>query len=236
MIRKKLFLMIVFIIRCSIHVIAQTDCYYYYQGQKIPLTINENKVCISIPKDCKETSERIRANVQVLSRIKDDDLDIYVISRSDYEKLTSLDSWEEDMKSVILTLCYFTEGEEVFSTPYLNVELKKEEDKDLLASYAEKYKLRIVRNSPLMPLWFILALTPESKMNSVECANEMYESGDFAASIPDLASAGYETTVRIVSTPVSRTSLEIYDLQGRRLSTIPQKGMYFQNGEKKLVK
>ena len=28
----------------------------------------------------------------------------------------------------------------------------------------------------------------------------------------------------------------IYDLQGRRLSTIPQKGVYIQNGKKKLVK
>ena len=181
-------------------------------------------------------SERICANVQVLSRIKDDDLDIYVITRSDYEKLTLLDTWEEDMKSVILTLCYFTEGKEFFSTPYLNIELKKEEDRDLLASYAEKYKLRIVRNSPLMPLWYILVLTPDSNMNSVECANEMYESGAFAASIPDLASAGYETTVRSVTTVVPDTFSEVYDLQGRRLSTKPPKGVYIQNGKKYVVK
>jgi len=31
-------------------------------------------------------------------------------------------------------------------------------------------------------------------------------------------------------------SSEIYDLQGRRLSTMPQKGVYIQNGKKIVVK
>ena len=34
----------------------------------------------------------------------------------------------------------------------------------------------------------------------------------------------------------STSSIVIYDLQGRRLSAMPQKGMYIQNGKKKLVK
>ena len=78
--------------------------YYYYKGTKIPLTLNESKVCVNIPKECKGTSERVQANAKVLTTINDETFDIFVISRSDFEKLTSLDSWEEDSKSMILYL------------------------------------------------------------------------------------------------------------------------------------
>ena len=164
--RKYLFLLLVFI-SCSIHAMAQTD-FYYYRGKKIPLTRNDNKVIVSVSKDCNETIERIRTNVQVLSTIKDNTLDIIIISRSDFEQLTSQDFWEEDAKSVILTSSYFTEeNREVFETPYLDVALKKEEDADLLNSYVEKYKLRIAEHVSLMPEWYILAITPESKISSL---------------------------------------------------------------------
>ena len=227
---------------CSTLVSAQTY-YYYYQGNKIPLTLNDSKVCVSIPKDCEKTSETIRANVQTLITVSDEAFDIYVITRSDYETLTSLESWEEDAKSVMLTSCYFTEdNKELVASPYLNVRLKKEKDIDLLTSYAEQYKLTIVRNSPLMPLWYILALNLDSVGDPLEIANELFESGDFASSIPDLVSLTSDVipdviaTVRNITTALPDASPEIYDLQGRRLSAIPQKGVYIQNGKKIIVK
>ncbi|MBP5777608.1 MAG: S8 family serine peptidase [Prevotella sp.] len=183
-------MMILFIISCSVHAIAPTDYYYYYKGGKMPLTLNESKVCVSIFKDKKDVSERIRANVQVQETIKDEDLfDIFVITRSEFEKLVSQDFWYEDAKSVIITSSYLTEDNvEVFATPYLNVRLKKDEDIDLLASYAEKYRLRIVGNSSLIPLLYVLYVTPEGDKSPMECANELFESGDFATSVPDLSS------------------------------------------------
>ena len=47
---RKILLMLLVSIICSIHTIAQTD-YYYYKGKKIPLTLNENRVIVSISKD-----------------------------------------------------------------------------------------------------------------------------------------------------------------------------------------
>ena len=99
--------MLLFVVACSLHAKAQTD-FYYFMGKKIPLTLNENKVCVSIPKDCEMICERVRKKVQVLSTIRDDYLDIFVITRSDFETLALQDSWEEDVKSVIITPCYFT--------------------------------------------------------------------------------------------------------------------------------
>lgn len=185
---KRYYLMILFIISCSIQIIGQTD-YYYYKGKKIPLTLNENKVVVSIRKDNKKACERIHANVKVLNTIKDETFDIVIITRSDYEKLTSLDSWKEDAKSVLLNPSFFTEQKkEVFASPHLNVLLQKKEDIDMLVLYAKQYKLKIVRNMPSMPLWYILSLTLDSEHNTLECAKELSESGRFAASVPDLCS------------------------------------------------
>ena len=187
MTRKKYLMMIILIISCSIHTIAQT--FYYYKGQKIPLIINEKMVCLSIPKVCEKTSERVLSNAKTIKRISDEYFDIFVIPQSDFEMLKSIDSWKEDTKSILQTLCYSTKDEnEVYSTPYLNLRLKKEEDIDLLKLYAEKYGLKIVKQDPLMPLWYILSITKDCNINIVECAKRLWESGEFAASVPDLSS------------------------------------------------
>ena len=170
------------------------DNYYYYKGNKIPLTLNEKKVVVSIPKDCDSTSKRIRANVPFLITIKDEVFDIFIIYRSDFEKLTSKSFWEEDAKSVVLSSSYYTEkNEEVFATPYLNVKLKKKEDAELLDSYAEKYGLGNLGSfSQNLPLWYVLYITPQSGKSPLECANELFESGRFASSVPDFASDDHE--------------------------------------------
>ena len=168
-------------------VMTQTDYFYYYKGNKIPLTLNENKVVVSIPKDCGDITERVLASTRTLDKISDEYFDIFLILKSDFNKVTMLDFWAEDAKSVILSSSYYTENkEEICATPYLNVRLKKEEDIDLLTSYAEQYKLNIM-NSSLMPLWYILNITPDSEKNTLECANALYESGYFEASVPDFA-------------------------------------------------
>ena len=178
-------MMILFVISCSIHATAQT-AYYYYRGKKIPLTLNDKKVCVSMSKDNKDVSERIRANVLVLDTIRDKTFETYIISRSDFMKLNSRDFWEKDAKSVIVTASYYYQNKEVFTSPYFYVKLKKEEDIDLLTSYAEKYRLEIVKQDSFMPLWYVLAVTKDCDKDVLECVNMLWESGDFAASEPDL--------------------------------------------------
>ena len=218
-ISRKIFFFLLFVFSCLMHVMAQTD-YYYYQGNKIPLTIDENKVCINIPIECDDIIGRIHTNVQTLVSVKDEAFDIFITTLSDYEKLVSLDFWKEDSKSLIVTSCYITEqNNEVCATPYLNVRLKNEQDLALLDSFAAKYKLRIVGNSPLMPLWYIMAVTPNSEINTLECANELYESGYFASSTPDLAPLTDETCFTTTSIMSVKESIELYDLLGRRMDS-----------------
>ena len=169
--------------------------FYYYKDQKMPLTLNENNFCINIPKEYDEIRERVRKNVRVLDSIYDNKFDCYIVTRTDYKKLTSQDFWKEDAKSVIVTASFFNERNMVvFLTPYLNVKLKKEEDIDLLTSYAEKYSLVNDYFTHLMPLWYTLVLTPNSEKSSLEIANELHESGDFDSSQPDLVSCPFINT------------------------------------------
>ncbi len=229
---------------CSLHVMAQTS-YYYYKGMRIPLILNESKVCVSIPKDSEKTSKSILAGIEALNTISDDAFDIFIITRSDFEKLTSRESWEDDARYVIQTSSYFTKDNyEVFETPYLNVRLNKAQDVDLLAQYAEKYGLRIVKQVPLMPLWYILSVTLDSGKKPLECANELWESGMFAASEPDLAADNLALTdvdfdltgVRSINNAPTKESSDVYDLSGRKKSTSPTRGVYILRGQKVLAK
>lgn len=182
---KKFMLVISFLILCSMRVIAQTG--YYYKGEKIPLIMNDNKVCMSIPKDMGKTSRNILESVNAIDKIADENFDIFIVQQPDLKLLSASDSWSEE--TVLFTPCYKTmAGIEVFSTPYLNVRLKAEQDITLLSEYAKKYELEIVKKDPLMPLWYILSVSPETGKNAIEVANTLWESGLFAASVPDLYS------------------------------------------------
>ncbi len=181
-------LLLIFFIKSSIHLIAQTN-YYYYKGKRIPLIANDNKVCISIHKNKENTRRRILSNIRMLDKIVDKNFDIYIISRSDLENLITLDFWKNDSHSVIITPTYKTENEaEVFMTPYLNIRLKKEQDIHLLTSCALKYGLKIEKQDPLMPLWYILSINEDCDKTPLEYANTIWEDGQFAASLPDLCS------------------------------------------------
>lgn len=222
---------------CLMQSLGQT-AFYYYQGMKIPLTLNEDKLCICVPVTCENISERIQTDIFVADMIKDEEFDIFVVAKSDFDNLTLQDSWDEESKSVILSSCYFTEnGDEVFATPYLNVKLKTEQDINLLSSYVEDYKLRIVTDMPTLSLWYVLSLTPESKKNTLECANEIWESGNFAASLPDFVDiTSNKTDVRPNCTTKSEKFYVIRDLYGRLPNSIPPKGIYIKSGKKYVVK
>lgn len=185
---KKVILILLLLISCSIGTIAQTS-YYYYKGKRIPLTVDYSKVCVSIPKNKGEVSKELLKNINILDKIKDADYDISIIQQSDLQKLSALSSWKEEAMSILLSPCYrTTEGHEGFLSPYLTIELKREQDFDLLLSYAERYGLRIVKQDLFMPLWYVLSISSETGKNALEIANALWESGDFASSEPDLCS------------------------------------------------
>ena len=87
-----------------------------------------------------------------------------------------------------------------------------------------------------MPAWYILAITPDSENSTLKCANALYESGNFAASVPDLCELSDEINLVDLHN-VTNERQEIFDLQGRKVSKkhLP-KGIYIVNGRKVVVK
>ncbi len=86
-----------------------------------------------------------------------------------------------------------------------------------------------------MPLLYSLYVTLDSKKSPLEYANELQESGNYAYSIPDLTSVNNTyTIIPNITTAKTDTSTDIYDLQGRKLTSKPAKGIYIQQGKKKL--
>lgn len=184
----KYVLSILLLVSCFTSAIAQTS-FYYYKGKKMPLAVNDNKVCVSIPKNKEGTCKELLKDINVLDTIIDTDFNINIIRRSDLNKLSASNSWRKELKFILLSSCYNTiDGSEVFSTPYLNVRLKKSQDINLLSLYAERYRLRILKQDPFLPLWYILSVTSETGSSALDVANTLWESGDFAASEPDLSS------------------------------------------------
>lgn len=187
---KKVILILLLLISCSIGTIAQTS-YYYYKGMHIPLILNESKVCVSILKNKKEISTELLKSIKILDKKNAADYELFTIQQSDLQKISALSLWEGEAKSILLSPCFRTiDSTEVFLTPYFNVRLKREQDINLLSSYAERYGLRIVKQNSFMPLWYGLSISSKTGKNALEIANELWESGLFAASSPNFCSNG----------------------------------------------
>lgn len=85
--------------------------------------------------------------------------------------------------------CYKSEnGDNIAITPYLNVKLKKAADYTLLEKAAKENNLTIVSQDQFMPLWYILSVTTATNGTSLDIANKLYESGQFAEAIADFSS------------------------------------------------
>jgi len=242
MIKKKLFLLAA-CISFSISTIGQE--YFYYSNGKQPLILIEDKMVVSIPVGSELISKRICENVQILSEDAynyklEKIFDVIVISQSELERLTTMEFWKEDAKSVILTNVFFypPTRAELELYPSFVVELKNAEDEDLLTFYIEKHKLKnLGMYSKQLPLCYKLLLTPESENSSLDIANEMHESGKFEWAIPDFLGRGpVHDNIRGVISKAKEESQELFDLQGRRLQGEPRKGVYVSGGRKYVVR
>ena len=86
---KKQIFIILLLISVHVRAFAQSPFFYYYKGSPIPLSLNENKVCVSFPNDKGIACNDILSNINVLDTIRDDFFNISIIQQSDVDKLTA---------------------------------------------------------------------------------------------------------------------------------------------------
>lgn len=182
-------------IMCSIFTYSQSS-FYYYKGTKVPIEPDRQKVAVFTEKgksadelikvsslNLKLTSEQIRDvkyNISVLE-LKE------AIDEKNYNTLLS--TLKKGDNILMVQPCFKSqEGKELVTSNYLYIKLKDEKDLSKLELYAEKLNLEIVERNRYMPLWYTLRTTPETPLNALETANQLFETKEFAAAAPDLVS------------------------------------------------
>lgn len=167
-----------------------TAHYYWHDGQKVELQLMADKIAVSVSASDGESVEIPEETASVAGRIADADLSILLCVNSDMMSSEEFaDALKQSSPQAVLTPVFVTsDNHEVVSTPYINVRLKSHEDFHLLEEASSLYSLQIEENSELMPLWYILRITKETPGNSLEIANRLYESGNFAEAVADFTS------------------------------------------------
>lgn len=171
--------------------------YYYFDGKKMPLEINKEKVNILIPKEKdiatfntaypesmqKGIIENSLFHGAVLDLEKDNlkndkDLKNQIAKQLSLVKKTDL---------LILPVYVTQQGKEIIETNLLKIKLKEKKDTLLLKQMAEKYHLMILGNNEWLPSWYILSVTEKTEGSSLNVANSLYETGLFASACPEFS-------------------------------------------------
>jgi len=182
---KKLLLIQILLLFITQYLDAQNQ-YYYYNGEKVPLKINREKINIIF-----------HESFDPASFAKNSIKDIFQIENKNGYKIASigfskkLDSLILDQEvqalkqnSSVISIAYYYEnyeGSSIGSSNIFYVKLKNGEDQNVLRQLAEKLRVEVIGQNMFMPLWFKLQISNDPlKRSGVELSNVFYESGLFS--------------------------------------------------------
>ena len=181
------------------NIIISQEYFYYYDGNKMPLELNTRFMYISA--DIAEELPDI-ANVRYINvdTINESYLNPFRTAHNSQIRHNANVDFEDDLSkeryfetiyslmnngNVIVSPSFDINGENLFMSEYFYVCLNQLSDTTLLIEKANETNVRIVAQDQFMENWFILAVTEDSQLNSLETANLYYESGVFRCAEPD---------------------------------------------------
>lgn len=165
---------------------AQEYYYYYCSGKRVPLEVDATKVVHISPKS-NGTGVSSQRSLNVYKTIQDSRsvIRVYEIpaSATSGKLITPLPS-----SSVIVSPCYKAENDrELIPDGYIYVKLKSASDYPVLQTVVAQSNCAVIEQNQFMPLWYTLMLTAGSGKHPVEVANDLYETGLFAAASPSFS-------------------------------------------------
>jgi len=163
-----------------------TTHYYWYKGEKVALTLNTDYVNVVVEDNIAQSSD-MQSLVQSYNLVQDDSRQCEGIIKfklnsntvaSEYAKLVSDLKQNAQIKHV---LPFFSRGEvkPIGTSDIFYLKLKTANDIAALEALAEEQNVRIVKDVPNMPLWYILSIQDSSFESSVAASNYFYETGKF---------------------------------------------------------
>lgn len=184
---------------------AQSEHYYYYQGEKIFLEVDPQYIFVTSHHQSEVTksnrnSFKSSTEVQVdktytyLRKIKGEEkytqdffwkkVELSSISNTSYSK--AIKALRQESPNLIVAPHFITQdAKKLGLSNYFYVKLKLIEDFDQLKAYASINGVELIGQNEYMPLWFTLSVTPNSP-DAMQMANTFYESGLFSHAQPDI--------------------------------------------------
>jgi hypothetical protein len=193
----------------SIGLYAESDYYYWYRGEKVPLELLPTKkfILVTSPDDTTALKKRLAHRdimahpfrIEQITYAQDapDKIDCWAI----VESINLLPDLTDD-EAILYEGQFFLNADklEVGGLSHtLLVKLKQIEDLPLLEELAEENGVKI-DGQPFstMPLWYSLSCTKTSKGNAMQMANMFYETTTlFDSSTPGFSNEGSDATLGI---------------------------------------
>ena len=184
---------------------AQSDHYYYYNGEKVFLELDTQNIFMTSPNETDVTeseSNLFKSSSEVnvdrtytyLEKIdgKEENprdffwkkVELQSLSEVDYQK--ALEALRKQNPNLIVAPNFKTQdGRKLGMSNYMFVELKSMTDLDKLKLSAQENGLELIGQVENMPLWYMLSVDANT-CNAMDMANQFYESGLFSHAQPDL--------------------------------------------------
>ncbi len=194
--KNKIYISIFIFVLSTLSINAQSNYYYYYKDQKVYLTLDKINVTLSILNDFQKpsvstlnlkdfnieidnTTEQNNKYAKVEFQNTPTDIDYF-------QKLNSLNSNPKIIKAQPNFLN--SQGVKVGMSDYFYIKLNNSSDYTLLQNLATQKNVVIIEQNQFMPLWYTLKCNKNTIGSTLEVANQFYESGSFASSVPDFLS------------------------------------------------
>lgn len=171
-------------------VVEAATHYYWYNDQKVPLTLNTEYVNILLDENSPRTnSSNALLNGQYGQLEEFQDGNLFKLKLSNSLTRSSYSQTIEDLRlnqEVKQVLPYFNRGEAepIGTSDVFYVQLRDVQDYTELQRIATENNVDIVKEVPYMPTWYILTMRNSSFESSVDASNFFYETGKFAAVDP----------------------------------------------------
>ncbi|WP_293894643.1 S8 family serine peptidase [Flavobacterium sp.] len=184
--KNKLYISFLLFIICTLSINAQSDYYYYYKGQKTYLELDKSSINI-LTNNNFTISETTEVGLKPYSLGQDNETATNKFGKVEYQTEPTLIEFYQKInllksKPNIKSIGLFFKRNGATSIGISNcfyVKLKSENDFNILQQLATQKNVKIVKQVPNMPFWYILSAT-NTQFSSLELSNQFYESGLFA--------------------------------------------------------
>ena len=169
----------------SVGAAAQSP-YYYYKGEKITLPVDRSCLNIIVKDGAGLSAVESSLSRDFTVEKREEGQQTDKIVKAKFKTAPSVSSYREAVNSlkqnpdIKLVAPYFERGESPIGiADVFYVKLKDENDIALLEKVAKEQDVRIVKQVPYVPGWYILSLGDSHKENMLEVPNRFYETGYF---------------------------------------------------------